>query len=178
MADYKSKFSFIIPTEGKDPQDFIDFMDALNDEAETPFDDPNSAKVEGWPDPAETMRLFDFNIGFDVSFDPDKNPANPAIWITDQGGMPNLDLLVYVVELACEKMELQNPVVIEWANTCSRPLLDGFGGGIAVIARDADGKIQSRTQSTNNMDSALIAEIAGSRLEIDEPDAPGAGGMM
>ena len=181
MANYLTKLSFVIATEGKDPTAFFEFVNALEEACEAQLEIQDNEPVdiegpEGWPDPTQMMTDFDFNMGFHATMDTDVREAK--IWIRDEDGVPNTDLLIRLVELAVEKMDLQSPVSFQWANTCSRPLLDGFGGGIAVIARDADGQVQTRSQATAHMLGALIQEIGMSHAAPAEDSTPSSGGMI
>ena len=81
----------------------------------------------------QAVALFDeegSDPGFDVQHDPEIGPG--AVWISsDEYGEPE-HVIAFV--LACaEAFDLRGRWGFRWALTCSRPRLDGFGGGAQVI---------------------------------------------
>lgn len=69
-------------------------------------------------------------LGFDLAPDPDHGPG--ALWISSDGyGEPE-----HVIRFAlpcAEAFDLHGRWGFTWALTCSRPRLDGFGGGAQLL---------------------------------------------
>ena len=85
----------------------------------------------------QAVALFDEDgsaLGFGVQHDPETSPG--ALWISsDEYGEPE-QVIAFV--LACaEAFELTGRWDFAWALTCSKPRLDGFGGGAQLIDLDA-----------------------------------------
>ena len=81
----------------------------------------------------QAVALFDeegSDLGFDVQHDPESGAG--ALWISsDEYGEPE-HVIAFV--LACAgAFDLRGRWGFGWALTCSRPRLDGFGGGAQVI---------------------------------------------
>ena len=70
------------------------------------------------------------SLGFDMRQDRDEAPG--ALWIHREGdGDP--EHVIAFVKLCAEAFDLQGMWGFTWALTCSKPRLDGFGGGAQVI---------------------------------------------
>ena len=73
-------------------------------------------------------------LGFDMESDPACGPG--ALWISSDGYGEPEHVIAFV--LACaEAFDLTGRWGFVWALTCSRPRLDGFGGGAHVLDLDA-----------------------------------------
>jgi hypothetical protein len=95
------------------------------------------------------------------------NKAEKSIWISSQNESFNVDQAVEFVQSILKKDESKDVVFFEWANTCTKPRLDGFGGGaVAVSADDAEWIIPSQQQ-----DKAIKALTL--RREVTEVMAAG-----
>ena len=70
------------------------------------------------------------DLGFDMQYDPDCGLG--ALWISSDGFGEPEHVIAFV--LACaEAFDLTGRWGFVWAQTCSRPRLDGFGGGAHVL---------------------------------------------
>jgi hypothetical protein len=65
-----------------------------------------------------------------------------ATWVAGEQGLyvageenPNIEMIAEIVQITMQRFHLTTPVVIEWANFCSRPRPGGFSGGCAVITQ-------------------------------------------
>lgn len=132
MADYYTDFSFMIShlseTEQKwlkevlqgpetDSSDLDNYEKIARDLAERHGIDADSDSID-----------FDFWPGADYKFE--KN----NLWIHSEGGGDNLDNLSTIIQLFLIRFRPADVISVEWANTCSKPRLDAFGGGIVTIS--------------------------------------------
>ena len=70
------------------------------------------------------------DLGFDLEPDPDRGPG--ALWISSDGHGEPEHVIAFV--LACaEAFDLTGRWGFTWALTCSKPRLDGFGGGAQLL---------------------------------------------
>lgn len=75
----------------------------------------------------------------------------------EEGGLDNAALFIQQVLIHSGSTE---PVMLEWANSCSKPRVDAFGGGAMVITQD-----RILSCSTRDMVERLLDQIG-----IAEPD--------
>jgi hypothetical protein len=68
--------------------------------------------------------------GFAVSVHPDD--GGTALWIHDDGCGDTNHVAAYVAECALA-LGLKGKWGFEWAHTCGKPRLDGFGGGALIV---------------------------------------------
>ncbi len=72
-----------------------------------------------------------FTSGFVVGLHPQTAPS--AVWIHDQDGFGDPERVVAFVSRCARLFGLDGKWGFQWANTCSEPLLDAFGGGAFVL---------------------------------------------
>ena len=75
------------------------------------------------------------DLGFDLQIDPALSPG--GLWISSDGYGEPEHVIRFVIACA-EAFSLHGRWGFCWALTCSKPRLDGFGGGAQVI--DLDGR--------------------------------------
>lgn len=82
----------------------------------------------------ENKRLEDAGEwGLSVAFEENED----GIWFHDDEGAVNIEALCDVLQLwLSEISDDTRSIGFEWANTCSKPRLDAFGGGAAFIRKD------------------------------------------
>ena len=74
------------------------------------------------------------SVGFALSIQPEE--GGTTLWIRDdQTGDPE-HVIAFVLQCA-ETLKLKGQWGFEWANTCSKPHLDAFGGGAQIIDLEA-----------------------------------------
>ena len=56
-----------------------------------------------------------------------------VIWICDDAGSGDPGSVIEFVLLCAQTFDLRGRWGFEWANTCSKPLLEAFGGGAHVV---------------------------------------------
>lgn len=66
--------------------------------------------------------------------EPDGNPLEPAIWLHSENG--GIDAVCDFIQHLLKKFNPQGYVAFEWANDCTKPLTDAYGGGAAFITAD------------------------------------------
>ena len=70
------------------------------------------------------------SAGFALAIEPEE--GGTALWIHD-GGTGDPEHVTAFVLLCAETLKLKGQWGFEWANTCSKPRLDAFGGGAQII---------------------------------------------
>ena len=118
MANYITVFSFAIPN--------------LTD-AEAAWGHRAAAWLDADPDQREAMPEL-----AEMLDDPDGYPSfraevdDDGLWIhSDESGSPGEAARLVQAFLAA--FRLDDTVAFEWADTCSRPILDAFGGGAMLV---------------------------------------------
>jgi hypothetical protein len=128
MADYYTKFSFEISDLTDDESAWLTnvlafFEDPVNTE------DPHG-EYAALMDAMSDTEYPDFSTGFE----PAEN-GTPGLWIYgDQSGTPE-DAATFV-QAFLAKFRPDKAVGFEFANTCSKPRLDAFGGGAAFVTAE------------------------------------------
>lgn len=57
-----------------------------------------------------------------------------TVWLSDEDGAPNLDAVAGLIQLYYRTLEMSNSIhTFCWAETCSKPRIDAFGGGVVAI---------------------------------------------
>lgn len=136
MADYYTLFSFAIKGLTEPERAWLDeLLHDVNDEQEPRLtciltgnegenaDDCTTHDHEGLGD----VLADPDQLGFAFSFEQDG-----SLWVhADESGMT--ENAANVVQAFLAKFRPDDTVGFEWANTCSRPLLDAYGGGAVFI---------------------------------------------
>lgn len=135
MADYYTQFS----AEFEFPLVHKGFVDELLSNQFCDDDGVPRHKVP-WSSGEETGQF-----GFHWE---DNRNDNAVLWVYAEecGNVDDVCDFVGYVQSYCG---LTEPFVIEWANSCSKPRLDAFGGGCAVIYKgkqtfDSSGRFRDR----------------------------------
>lgn len=116
MATYTTQFSFLVPAD--DPARVAAlYWELINDEwGESPEGHPI------FPDGGEVFGLP--NVTLDT---PD------TVWVHDDAGESDIDTTIAVVQWILRLNAETTEVFFEWADGCSRPLLDAYHGGAALV---------------------------------------------
>ena len=121
MADYFTNFSLDVklPTEEaqKYALDLTNQARAGNQGVELPDSFPKSLRdvVEDWN--FETVE--------------DHSPEGRGIWLHTQYG--GVDAVCAFIQHLLQQYDPDGCVTLEWSNDCSKPRVDAFGGGAAII---------------------------------------------
>lgn len=59
-----------------------------------------------------------------------------GVWIHDDGGEADTNILIEVVRWLLAQDGAPEYVTFEWASTCTKPQLDSFHGGAAIVHKD------------------------------------------
>lgn len=70
------------------------------------------------------------DFGFEMEHDPDSGPG--ALWISSDGDGEPEHVIAFVLACAAA-FDLTGRWGFTWALTCSKPRLDGFGGGAQLL---------------------------------------------
>lgn len=118
MADYFTKFSLVIELANETQQSY-----ALNLANEA-----SSAK-EGNPLPdnfpaslVDVVEVWDFET---------EAEGNSALWLHSRDG--GVFVACLFIQHLLQKFDPQGKAAFEWSHDCSKPRLDAYGGGAAVI---------------------------------------------
>ena len=121
MADYFTNFSLLVPLPDEAAQKYaLDLASAASSAqmGDEPSDDlPESIRdeIENWQ--------------FDTQ--PDSSPGSRGLWLhSDCGG---IDAVCAFIQHLLRKFDPQGCVTFEWSHDCSKPRVDAFGGGAAII---------------------------------------------
>jgi hypothetical protein len=117
MADYFAKFSLVLKLDGPQQEYAMD----LATEASRHLSDNESVPSDF---PADLVPVLE-----DWSFETEKE--NDGIWLySDNGG---IDAACLFIQHLLQKFDPKGRVALEWSNDCSKPRVDAYGGGAAVI---------------------------------------------
>jgi hypothetical protein len=118
MADYFTNFSLVVKLPNQEAQKaalkIAGLASAARQGDEVTEDLPESLRefIEGW----------DFETESD---------HNNGIWLHSHHG--GIDAVCSFIRHLLQKFDPDGCVVLEWSNDCSKPRLDAYGGGAAII---------------------------------------------
>jgi len=125
MADYFTSFSLILKLPGETAQkyalDLANQARAIMDLGDTPpADFPASLMeaVEDWQ--FETVA--------------ENSPEIRGIWLQSRNG--GLDAVCAFIQHLLQHFSIKKKVAFEWSHDCSKPRIDAYGGGAAIITAD------------------------------------------
>lgn len=76
----------------------------------------------------------DSGVRFEINFELDLDQSKAAWFHSEDGG--DIAVVADFVTEFIDKFRPNEIVVIEWADTCSKPVVGGFGGGAVVISKE------------------------------------------
>ena len=123
MADYFTNFSLVLPLEDATQQQYA--LDLANKAAGLRFEEQIAAA-----DFPEDLK----DVLGDWAFETEKQGDN-SIWLHSYEG--GLDAVCAFVQHLIKKFNPKGRVEFEWSNDCSKPRVDAYGGGAAVITAAA-----------------------------------------
>jgi hypothetical protein len=122
MGNYNTLFSFVMALPNAQAIDYAMNLAALAETMHSQSEEDRNLSETNFPTELE------FCLD-DWCFEVDKNES--GIWIhSDSSGA---DAACDFVQHLLARFGIEEPVGFEWANTCSKPCLDAFGGGAVII---------------------------------------------
>ncbi len=121
MADYFTEFSMVLPLPNEAAQRY-----ALDLAA-------NASRVQQGDEPSEKLpdSIQEVNEDWQFETDAESGQGKWGLWLhSDYGG---IDALCAFIQHLLEKFDPQGRVAFEWSNDCSKPRIDAYGGGAALI---------------------------------------------
>ena len=121
MADYFTNFSLIVSLPSVEAQTYaLELAEQASriqqgDEESEKFPDDLKSVVEDWC--------------FETNEDTAEN--KPALWLHSSNG--GIDAVCSFIQHLLQQFDPQGRVTFEWANDCSKPRTDAYGGGAAII---------------------------------------------
>jgi hypothetical protein len=142
MADHYTHFSFALTDLSEEEQAWLGAL------LDSPDDTPNEELAALLGD--------DEYIGFEASFEDDGR----TLWVhAGESGTP--ERAAVVVQEFLARFRPGDAVGFEWANTCSRPLLDAFGGGAVFVTAAEQRWLSSAQWLADKLDAAATRTAAG-----------------
>jgi hypothetical protein len=125
VADYFQQLSYVIPLSASDAEAAAQFWKDLCVKLEAEEDGDDSTP---WPTPFAPFQGHGFYpTGLEVDVQAE------GLWIHDEDGSPNVACAAEFTAWVLETYAPERAVLIEWGNTCTKPRLDAFGGGVALV---------------------------------------------
>lgn len=143
MADYYTLFSFVVALDGDTAwvDELWPLLDSANSDTEPDHPIFGSEGVFGLPD---------------------VQPSDDGLWFHDDVGCSDIDTTIAIVQWVLDHPGTPATVEFSWAETCSRPRPDSFGGGAALVSRDAAATVHT---SSTTVDELLAADLADQRAD-------------
>jgi hypothetical protein len=130
MADNYSQTSFMVPTKNDEQRDWIvatlEGVDKL-----LAGDGSAATNLHEEVISSATDRGYDFEDGYTPSW----RVEDDGIWIYAAESI-SVDLMVVILQAYLKKFHPNSFIGFQWADTCSKPRLDEFGGGAVYISAD------------------------------------------
>jgi len=156
MADYYTLFSFVLDLPDDIAIDYAMNVATMTDTLRWLSDeDRKSSNLDFPTDLEDSLEDWSFEIVKEKS----------GIWIhSDYGG---IDAACQFVQHLLDRFGINEPVTFEWSNTCSKPRVDAYGGGAAIITA---GEI--KMMSTSQWVFKQEQRIARRKLSGSPPTSP------
>jgi hypothetical protein len=138
MADYFTNFSLVMKLS-KDGQQYA--LD-LATKATTHRFDSEQLPADFPPHLALVLEWWDFETELDKA----------GIWLHSQNG--GIDAVCVFIQHLLQKFDPKASVTFEWSHDCTKPRLDAYGGGAALITVK-----EIKSMSTSNW----LMEVAGEK---------------
>ena len=132
MADYFTHFSLILSLPNEAAQEYALGL-ASNARSIQQGDEPS----EKFPDSLKEV-VEDWNFETDA----ESAEGKPALWLHSENG--GIDAVCAFVQHLLQKFDPKGRVAFEWSHDCSKPRVDAYGGGAALVTAK---KIKSMSTS-------------------------------
>ena len=121
MADYFTNFSLLVPLPDEAAQKYALDLASAASSAQQGDEPPDSLPASF----AEVIEDWQFDT------EADQSPGGRGLWLhSDSGGV---DAVCAFIQHLLRKFDPQGCVTFEWSHDCSKPRVDAFGGGAALV---------------------------------------------
>lgn len=119
MADYFTNFSLLVPLPGEAAQNYA--LDLAQ----------QAARIHQGDESAGDFPMQDVVEDWQFETDVDSSPNGWGLWLhSDYGGV---DAVCAFIQHLLQRFAPGDHVTLEWSHGCSKPRVDAFGGGAALI---------------------------------------------
>ena len=129
MADSFLQFSAEIPKLKKKEREWAEAHLALFNGEPPKEGTPQADEFDGFIGTYQLESDDDY-LGFEHAFE------NGGLWIYSKDGSGNPDHVAAFVQMFLKKFRPKDAFSLSWGTTCSRPLLDSFGGGAIFVTAE------------------------------------------
>jgi len=159
MADYYTETSFIVEL----PEEACDWLEALRAAGDGIEDDTDIAQLvaDGELEDDEfaaVLKERQANVSWWNGIEVERESPTELWFHHDE--CANIDVCVELIQATLKKFDLSIAIGFEWANTCSKPRVDAYGGGAVVVTKN-----DSKYVNTGSWVSQTIQDM---ELELAE----------
>ncbi len=132
MTAYFTHLSVEMPMSAEAASEAVRFLRAVQSHLSAPLKGRPSVQTD--PDVLGIGDRHDgiFGHGLRIAY----NDEAGHLVIEDDDGSPNLDVLEAAIKILIGRLDLDEPITVEWSETCDRAQAGAFGGGAMVVSRD------------------------------------------
>jgi len=125
MADYYTNLSFMVDLPSAEAAEgAVQLLADIEEYIESP---EGKEGFERFSDYAGEW----YSAGVDVSVE------GESVWVRDDCGTPQLDLLCDWLQEVLARFDEDGVIAFEWGNDCSKARVGAFGGGCVVLTKDS-----------------------------------------
>ena len=121
MADYFTNFSLIVPLPTEAAEKY-----ALHLAGQASSVHQGDAMPDDFP-----AELRDILEDWQFEFESSHPSTGSGLWLHSNSG--GIDAVCAFIQHLLERFDPAGHVALEWSNDCSKPRVDAFGGGAAII---------------------------------------------
>lgn len=145
MADYYTHFSAILSLSPEQAQWALGLDGAVKSIVTSLYDCCTPGNLDVFEKAASTEKQYPEALAVaeaieDVGADVCMEAVEEGLWLYTDGGCGSPDYVILFVQTVFTRFGIDTQFRFSWANTCSAPRLDGFGGGAATVTRE-DSKV-------------------------------------
>jgi hypothetical protein len=126
MADYYTNFSLVFNLPSAAALKY-----ALALEADVQRLKQDEAPIDGVP---EDIQACASEGDWSFETEADQSTGKWGLWLHSEYG--GIDAVCVFIQHLLQKFKPKGRVAFEWSNDCSKPRLDAFGGGAAIVTAD------------------------------------------
>jgi hypothetical protein len=131
MANYYTLFSFLLKKEDVGEAVIKDVMDALEVYADLYYENPNDEEFAALPE--YMQKVVKEQAENDVPPGVDYDMQDGDLWLHDNDGSSNIDMLGEVISAALSRYNINKVIGFEYCNYWDKPRTDAYGGGAVLI---------------------------------------------